>query len=328
MSSGFDHFILYGQKEGRNASVLYDDTYYLSHNADVAAAVKSSKDALTGIEQYVKTGLSEGKAGSIEFNPSYYVENSPGLKAAKFNNQQAAEHFAGYGIDEGRQASSAFDVQFYLNNNPDLKAAGFTYQQAFQHYITTGFKEFRYIRPGIVPAGSTGGKILVALNVTNSTKTNSFPSINPRLNTTQPGSNFTAPSVVGTVISAYPFGEEDAEVPKTPWSASGNDVFLPIKNNSNYATTKFVISNTNSNNPKFKELNLANSKFDVLGSTSDLFESITYDSVTDTITFDVGDKPGILPGATWDYVIRFTIPEDMLNNGYQNNSALTFTPVK
>jgi hypothetical protein len=327
MSSGFDHFILYGQKEGRNSSVLYDNTYYLSHNADVAAAVKSSTDPLTGqpltgIEQYVKTGLSEGRVGSIQFDPKYYLENSPGLKATGFNNQQAAEHFSSYGIDEGRRASSAFDVNYYIDKSQDLKDAGFTYEQAFQHYLTTGFKEFRRTRSGIVPAGSTGGNILEGIHYTSSTFPKILDVFNPRLtvDVTGEGPIFTSPIVTGRAGTGFPFDPSNAENPNPPWTEDNTDTFLTVNNNTNYAITKVVYGNANPTT----DLNYKLS--DITNTMSDLFGSVSYNPIANTITFDSAGKPGILPGQSWNLLFSFTVPEDLLNDGAKDSPTITFTP--
>ena len=334
ITSAFDHYIEVGQKENRKASIIYDNDYYLSHQTDVRLANRTLKDSLTGIEHFVKFGINEGRAGSLVFDPKYYVENNADLKAANLTNQQATEHFIINGSNEGRRASSSFDVQYYLNNNDDLKPTQLTYKQAFEEYISKGYKEFRHLKAGIVPAGSTGGKIMVGLNIVGSNKTladNAFPSINPRLTVTEPGTTtFTAPYVLGHAISGYPFSETNAELPKTPWTADGTDIFITVFNNSNYATTKFSVINSD---PVVLGLlglensNIGKTEFDLASSSSDAFDSITYDPFSGAITFEAIDKPGILPGKSWDYTLRYTIPEDMINLGNQNQSTLTFTPV-
>lgn len=48
-SSGFEHYVLFGQGEGRAPSGLFDEQVYLSTNADAASAI-SAGDFSSGFE--------------------------------------------------------------------------------------------------------------------------------------------------------------------------------------------------------------------------------------------------------------------------------------
>jgi hypothetical protein len=59
-ASGYDHFIQFGQKEGRNSSELFSNGSYLSLNPDVATAV-SAGGFTSGFEHYEEFGRFENR---------------------------------------------------------------------------------------------------------------------------------------------------------------------------------------------------------------------------------------------------------------------------
>ena len=67
--SGFEHFVLFGQREGRRSSPLFDESKYLRMNPDVAEAVTSMR-FLNGGEHYVLCGHKEGRrsGGFLDFS--------------------------------------------------------------------------------------------------------------------------------------------------------------------------------------------------------------------------------------------------------------------
>ncbi|MEM1308635.1 MAG: phosphodiesterase, partial [Cyanobacteria bacterium P01_H01_bin.153] len=61
LSSGFEHYVRFGQGEGRDPSQLFDESAYLAANVDVAAAVEAA-GLSSGFEHFVKFGRAEGRA--------------------------------------------------------------------------------------------------------------------------------------------------------------------------------------------------------------------------------------------------------------------------
>ncbi len=91
------HFLLYGEKEGRDPNILFDTDWYLGHNPDVAAAVATGGiDALT---HYALYGWKEGRDPSRFFDTSVYLAENPDVAAAGIN---PLLHFLAYGYTEGR----------------------------------------------------------------------------------------------------------------------------------------------------------------------------------------------------------------------------------
>ena len=104
-ATGYDHYIKYGQFEGRSPSPYWDESYYLRDNPDVAAAVKAGKVS-SGFMHYYLYGQYENRPGLFYFNTSYYLQNNPDVAAAVTAGtiSSAFEHFVLYGQYEGRAA--------------------------------------------------------------------------------------------------------------------------------------------------------------------------------------------------------------------------------
>jgi hypothetical protein len=57
--SAFDHFVQFGQYQGRDPSILFDTSYYLERNPDVAAAVTGNET--TAINHFINLGQFQGR---------------------------------------------------------------------------------------------------------------------------------------------------------------------------------------------------------------------------------------------------------------------------
>jgi hypothetical protein len=330
MSSGFDHFILYGQKQELDPSTIFQSSYYLSNNPDVAAAANNSTDPLTGdsftaVEHFIRNGLNEGRASSVGFDAAEYLDSNPDLKAINLSNQAAAEHFAIYGADEGRRPNDGFDLGFYLRNNPDLAAAGLTNRQAFDHMVNFGKTEARRgtpDTPGIVAAGLYGNNILMAVDYLSTTEPSVVGVCNPGMSLTNGTSEcpiFTQASIEGTASTFFP-NTGDPQQPVVPWTISNTDTSLTVVNDSNYAITRVVYSNDlAATQPNFLISDVANS-------SSDIFNSITYDAATNSMIIDSAGNTGVLPGKSWSINRHFTVPENLVGQAIKEFAVLTFTP--
>lgn len=78
-----------------NPDAFFDTTYYLSHNADVAAA------QINPILHYEQYGWREGRNPSAQFNVAKYLAANPDVRAASL---EPLQHFLSYGQSEGRLA--------------------------------------------------------------------------------------------------------------------------------------------------------------------------------------------------------------------------------
>lgn len=96
-ANGKDHFLAYGQLEGRAPNILFDSAYYLAKNPDVAAAVRVG--AISAWQHYQNYGWREGRDPSAFFDTSDYLQTHKDVGAVGLN---PLDHFLMYGISEGR----------------------------------------------------------------------------------------------------------------------------------------------------------------------------------------------------------------------------------
>ncbi len=105
-ATGFDHFRLHGQFEGRQPSGFYSESYYLQQNPDVANAVSLGGFA-TGLEHFLNHGQFEGRDPITEFNTAYYLGQNPDVASAvNSGGMTALGHYVFFGQNEGRVANA------------------------------------------------------------------------------------------------------------------------------------------------------------------------------------------------------------------------------
>lgn len=147
--SGFDHYIVSGQLEGRKPSGFFDESFYLTTNSDVAIAVRNGVFE-TGLTHFIEKGQFEGRNPIAFFDTNYYLAQNPDLKnAVGIDSLTGIQHFIQNGQLEGRNPSAEFDNNYYLSANPDVAAAvrAGIFDSAFEHYVTYGMAENRMGKP-------------------------------------------------------------------------------------------------------------------------------------------------------------------------------------
>lgn len=138
-ASGIDpqtHYLNFGFRKGRDPRILFDASYYLGQNPDVANAINAGavSDPLT---HYVQFGARAGRDPSPYFDTSDYLLNNPDVAQAGAN---PLGHYVSFGARAGRDPNSIFDSDFYLSTYPDIAAAGIN---PMEHYIQFGATEGR-----------------------------------------------------------------------------------------------------------------------------------------------------------------------------------------
>ena len=145
-ATGYDHYIKYGQFEGRSPSPYWDEAYYLQVNPDVAAAVKDHQVS-SGFMHYYLYGQYENRQGVLYYNNTYYLQNNPDVAAAVAAKSIASgfEHFVLYGQYENRAPMLYFSAAVYNANNTDILPyiSGETFTSDFEHFIIYGQYEDR-----------------------------------------------------------------------------------------------------------------------------------------------------------------------------------------
>ncbi|OMQ42876.1 glycoside hydrolase family 99-like domain-containing protein [Ensifer sp. 1H6] len=132
-------------------SGLFDATFYLTRNPDVAAA------NVDPVVHYLSHGWREGRDPSVHFSTIGYLAAYPDVAAKELN---PLLHYYKYGREERRGTggvsaqhdlenaadvriigeSNLFDAEFYLAHNPDVVAAKI---DPVIHYVTSGWHEGR-----------------------------------------------------------------------------------------------------------------------------------------------------------------------------------------
>lgn len=130
-------------RELPSVTSIFDPTWYLSRNPDVAGAV--SQGRVTAEDHFRRAGDREGRSGSPLFDRGSYLADNPDVAAAVASGAITAQrHFELYGQRENRNPNRAFSAHDYLDDNPDVRAVANTGQiTAFEHFLRFGMTEDR-----------------------------------------------------------------------------------------------------------------------------------------------------------------------------------------
>lgn len=155
-----------------SASAQFNETFYLTNNADVVVAISQGVfgSALTHYNQF---GGKELRAPNSTFVPNYYAINNPDVLNAVSSGVFANvfEHFKAFGETENRAPSTSFagfDATAYLAANTDVAAAvtAGTFASALDHFISFGQAESR---TGTGITEDTSGTAGASFSLTNGT---------------------------------------------------------------------------------------------------------------------------------------------------------------
>jgi hypothetical protein len=146
VASGYDHYLQFGQYEGRNPSPYWSESWYLQKNPDVAAAVKTEAVS-SGFMHYYLYGQYENRPGLLYFNENYYLSRYPDVAAAVTAGQVTSgfEHYVLYGQYEDRSPMKYFSSAIYDADNPDILpyVHGEEFSSDYEHFIEYGQYEGR-----------------------------------------------------------------------------------------------------------------------------------------------------------------------------------------
>jgi hypothetical protein len=138
IGSGYDHYIQYGQYEGRSPSPYWNETFYLQENPDVAAQVRARTET-SGFMQFYLIGQRQNRPGLLYFNNNYYLAAYPDVAAAVNSGAIASgfEHYILYGQYEGRSPMKYFSSSVYDSNNSDIldQDTGDTFSSDFEQFV-------------------------------------------------------------------------------------------------------------------------------------------------------------------------------------------------
>ena len=154
--------MIYGIKEGRQASPIFNPQYYINAYGDLKKAYGNNYES--AYNHFINYGYKEGRTASkgtdivkyiknvpinitnYMFDAELYYSLYPDLQQAfGYNPEALKQHYLTWGVKEGRIASYVFNPIYYLNNNADVRkvfgANG--YEGAYNHFINNGIHEGR-----------------------------------------------------------------------------------------------------------------------------------------------------------------------------------------
>jgi hypothetical protein len=139
-AAGRQHWLTYGQAEGRNPFLFNPFMYGASH-PDLIAAFGTNYAAYT--THYIRHGFAEGRAPSSFDYLGYSASNADLLVVFGTDPTALARHYLEFGYNEGRSFNRV-DALTYAASNPDVAAAyGDDRSLILRHYINHGYYEHR-----------------------------------------------------------------------------------------------------------------------------------------------------------------------------------------
>ncbi len=179
LKSYYYHYINYGCAEGRVAtgdveitdgittlngtdySAVYDYSYYIANNPDVANAYPD--DDVAVLEHFVNFGMKEGRQAIASFNVNTYKNRYVDLRTAYMRDLPSYYmHYISFGKAEGRSGSgtasietgittlngtdysAVYDYNYYIQHYADLVAAyGNDDISILEHFVNCGMNEGR-----------------------------------------------------------------------------------------------------------------------------------------------------------------------------------------
>jgi GT2 family glycosyltransferase/glycosyltransferase involved in cell wall biosynthesis len=120
------HYVEHGAREGRDPHPLFDTSFYLDRNPDLAAA------GVSPLQHYLTHGAAEKRDPHPLFDTSFYLDRNPDVAAAGVN---PLGHYVEHGAREGRDPHPLFATACYVAANPDCAASGLN---PLHHYLAHG----------------------------------------------------------------------------------------------------------------------------------------------------------------------------------------------
>jgi|GEM_PF-811204 len=128
---GFNHYLKWGAREGRDPHPLFDTSMYLAENPDVTG---------NPLVHFYAHGGAEGRSPHPLFDAAFYLEQYSDVAAAKLN---PLIHYLQHGAREGRSPHPLFDGAYYLRRHPDVVPFG----NPLLHFVLWGAREGRASHP-------------------------------------------------------------------------------------------------------------------------------------------------------------------------------------
>ncbi len=189
-------------------------------------------------------------------------------------------------------------------------------------------------KAAIVAAGSNGGVITLGTSYSSTTAPADVNLCNPGFTKTLPVGqdchNLTGGTVIGFPTTFFA-NVGNPQGPTPPFTNANSNPSLVVVNDTNYDLAQ-VVYGSKKGQPVPAGITTASGvsapfTFTTTGSTSNIFQFVTVDPVANTLTFDKGNLPGLLPGQSFRIDRSFTVPADLANNFIYETAVLTLVSV-
>ncbi len=126
--SPIDHYLTIGWLQDRNPCRLFDGSWYLAENLDVAT------EGINPLLHYIRWGEAEGRWPCRIFEPVWYSNEYD----VPLGGGRALEHYLTVGLKRDLRPNKVFDPAFYRESHRGLRESGV---EAPFYYLERGFRE-------------------------------------------------------------------------------------------------------------------------------------------------------------------------------------------
>ena len=139
-SLAFEHYINFGQSEGRSPD-NFDELKYLASYGDLITTFGSDTTAAT--QHYISNGYKEGRTLDNFDEWQYLASYGDLITTFGSDTISATQHYVSNGYGEGRSKDSFNEWQYLASHEDLITTFGSDITAATQHYISNGYKEGR-----------------------------------------------------------------------------------------------------------------------------------------------------------------------------------------
>lgn len=149
LRNGYDHYLIYGEREGRDASLFFSTKLFLKENPDFLYD-KRNGAFRSFLENFMRSEIAARRT-SAYFDPEWYLRAYPDVAQHMGEWQHPLRHYLGNPTPGAFDPNPFFSEQFYAQTNPDVAAvvAEGDLRNGYEHFLRYGQYEFRRPRPRV-----------------------------------------------------------------------------------------------------------------------------------------------------------------------------------
>lgn len=143
LRNGYDHYLIYGAREERDASLFFSTKLFIRENPDFLYD-KHNGAFLSFLENYTDPTIAERRTSAC-FDPEWYMRAYPDVAEHIREWRHPLRHYLGNATPGAFDPNPFFSERFYVQANPDVATvvAGGDFRNAYEHFLRYGQYEFR-----------------------------------------------------------------------------------------------------------------------------------------------------------------------------------------